>query len=51
MFPQAVIEPGDVAPMKLVGEDWNVTDSSRAGAVVADEVSVTVWYDCEVTVV
>jgi len=43
-LPQAVIVPGDVASMKFVGKDWNVTDSSSGGAVVEDEVCVAVWY-------
>ena len=44
MFPHAVIEAGDLTPMKLVGEDWKVMDSNRGGAVVEDEVWVAVWY-------
>lgn len=45
MFPQAVIEPGEVAPMKFVGEDWKLT---RSSSVVVDEVCVwvIVSYDC-----
>jgi len=42
VLPQAVIEGGDVAPMKLVGDDRNVTDSSK-GAVVAEDVVCVVW--------
>ena len=49
VFPQAVIEPGDVALMKLPGEDWKVTDS-RSGVAVEDEVWAAVWYAC-VTIV
>jgi len=51
VFPQAVIDPGDVVLAKFDGEDWNVTDSRSAGTVVDDEVCVTVWNDCEVDVV
>ena len=41
VFPQAVIEPGVAALTKFDGEDWNVTDSRSAGAVVDEEVCVT----------
>jgi hypothetical protein len=50
VFPQAVIDAGDVALMKLVGEDWKVTDSRSGGAVVEDEVRVAVWYGCVIVV-
>ena len=43
LLPQAVIVPGDVASMKFVGKDWNVTDSRSGEAVVEDEVCVAVW--------
>jgi hypothetical protein len=36
VFPHAVIDAGEIALMKLMGEDWKLTDSSKAGAVVEE---------------